>query len=68
VNTISQPILQVNYTIKKTNVSGSEYISLEIWSNGSVDPKLALQYTLENCTRSFFTFTTLARKLTTPII
>lgn len=68
VNTISQPILQVNYTIKKTNVSGNEYISLEIWSNGSVDPKLALQYTLENCTRSFFTFTTLARKLTTPII
>lgn len=68
VNTISQPILQVNYTIKKTNVSGSEYISLEIWSNGSIDPKLALQYTLEKCTQSFFTFTTLARKLTTPII
>lgn len=68
VNTISQPILQVNYTINKTNISGSEYISLEIWSNGSIDPKLALQYTLENCTRSFFTFSTLARKLTTPII
>lgn len=68
VNIISQPILQVNYTINKTNISGSEYISLEIWSNGSVDPKVALQYTLEMCTRSFFTFSTLARKLTTPII
>jgi len=68
VTTSSQPIVQVNYTIKKTNLAGSEYISLEIWSNGSVDPKLALQYTLEMCTRNFFNFTTLARKLTTPII
>jgi DNA-directed RNA polymerase subunit alpha len=61
LNTVPKPIKQVNYTIQKlSNFPEYEYISLEIWTDGSITPLQALNYVLEELTKLFFQFTQLA--------
>jgi len=57
LNTAPKPIKQVNYTIQKlANFPNQEYISLEIWTDGSIEPEMALKYVLEKLTKLFFNF------------
>lgn len=64
LNTAPNPVKQVNYGIRQVEGgTGQEYISLEIWTDGSLDPKYALDYALEKLTRMFYTFTTLNKNV-----
>lgn len=68
LNSIPKPVRQVNYSIQKiSNNPNTEYISLEIWTDGSLDPSTALQYTLEKLTKIFFSFTKISKELNKPI-
>ena len=54
LNTVPKPVKQVNYTIQKlSNFPDQEYISLEIWTDGSIEPDTALKYVLEKLTKLF---------------
>ena len=64
LNTVPKPVKQVNYTIQKlSNFPDQEYISLEIWTDGSIEPDIALRYVLEKLTKLFFNFANLANKM-----
>jgi DNA-directed RNA polymerase subunit alpha len=64
LNTTPKPVKQVNYTIQKlSNFPNQEYISLEIWTDGSITPDIALKYVLEKLTKLFFSFADLATNL-----
>lgn len=53
-----KPVKQVNFGIHKVpNSLNQEYISLEIWTDGSLKPHDALIFTLQNLTRMFYGFT-----------
>ena len=58
LDTVPKPIKQVNFGIHQMpNQSSDEYISFEIWTDGSISPKDALGYALEKLTRIFYDFT-----------
>jgi len=58
LDTIPKPIKQVNFGIHKMPTeTNEEYISFEIWTDGSISPKEALGYALEKLTRIFYDFT-----------
>jgi DNA-directed RNA polymerase subunit alpha len=58
LDTIPKPVKQVNFGIQQMPTQASdEYISLEIWTDGSISPKEALGYSLEKLTRIFYDFT-----------
>jgi DNA-directed RNA polymerase subunit alpha len=64
LNTLPKPVKQVNYTIQKlSNFPDQEYISLEIWTDGSIEPDIALKYVLEKLTKLFFNFANLANEM-----
>ena len=64
LKTVPKPVKQVNYTIQKlSNFPDQEYISLEIWTDGSIEPDIALRYVLEKLTKLFFNFANLANKM-----
>ena len=64
LQTVPKPVKQVNYTIQKlSNFPDQEYISLEIWTDGSIEPDIALRYVLEKLTKLFFNFANLANKM-----
>lgn len=64
LNTVPKPVKQVNYTIQKlANFPDQEYISLEIWTDGSIEPDIALKYVLEKLTKLFFNFANLANEM-----
>lgn len=64
LNTVPKPVKQVNYTIQKlSNFPDQEYISLEIWTDGSIEPDMALKYVLEKLTKLFFNFANLANDI-----
>ena len=51
------PVQKVNYVIKSLNVKqGSEYIVLEVWTDGSVSPQETVQFALKNLTNLFYQF------------
>lgn len=63
LNTLPNPVRQVNYSIRPLDgMPNHEYISLEIWTDGSIDPKSALECALERLTKMFYIFTSLNRK------
>ena len=63
VDNIPKPVKQVNFGIHQMpNQSTDEYISFEIWTDGSITPKNALDYALEKLTRIFYDFTTFNKK------
>jgi DNA-directed RNA polymerase alpha subunit len=52
----------VNYLIHElASKKGSEYISLEIWTNGSIHPTQALQFALKKLTKLFFNFSEVSK-------
>ena len=59
------PIQKVNYVIKPLNgKKGSEYLVLEVWTNGSVIPQEAVQFALKNLTSLFYQFSCGGQKVT----
>jgi len=69
LDTIPKPIRQVNFGIHKVSTDqNQEYISLEIWTDGSINPKEALDYALEKLTRIFYSFTTLHKQSSSPLL
>ena len=64
LKTVPKPVKQVNYTIQKlSNFPDQEYISLEIWTDGSIEPNMALKYVLEKLTKLFFNFANLTNDM-----
>lgn len=69
IHSVPKPVKQVNYTIQKlSNFPDQEYISLEIWTDGSIDPQTTLTYILKKLTTKFFQFANLSDKLQTPFV
>lgn len=59
------PVQKVNYVIKQLNsTQPSEYVVLEIWTDGSVVPQEALQFALKNVTNFFYQFAALSSSKT----
>ena len=57
LDTIPMPIQKVNYVIKSLNAKqGSEYLVLEVWTDGSIVPQEAVQFALKNLTHLFSQF------------
>ena len=57
LDTVPAPIRKVNYVIQELDAKqGSEYIVLEVWTDGSVLPDESLQFALKNLTNLFFGF------------
>jgi DNA-directed RNA polymerase alpha subunit len=55
-------VQKVNYTIKSLNAKqGSEYIVLEVWTDGSVLPQETVQFALKNLTNLFFQFADMSK-------
>lgn len=62
-NGIPMPVQKVNYVIKALNSSqGSEYIILEVYTDGSVLPQECVQYALKNLTQFFYKFASLTQQ------
>lgn len=56
-NTVPMPVQKVNYVIKSLNVKqGSEYVVLEVWTDGSVTPQETVEFALKNLTKLFYQF------------
>lgn len=57
LGTVPMPIRKVNYVIQELDPKQeSEYVVLEIWTDGSVLPQDSLQFALKNLTNLFFGF------------
>ena len=66
LDTIPKPIKQVNFGIHQMpNNTNDEYISFEIWTDGSIKPKEALGFALEKLTRIFYEFTKFNKNIST---
>ena len=64
LDTIPMPVQKVNYVIKSLNPKqGSEYIVLEVWTDGSVFPQDCVQFALRNLTHFFFQFAKISKKV-----
>jgi DNA-directed RNA polymerase subunit alpha len=64
LDTNPKPIKQVNFGIYPISSNHtSEYISLEIWTNGSITPHQALEYSLEKLTGLFYNFSKLSKSV-----
>nr|QDE53559.1 RNA polymerase alpha subunit [Micractinium sp. LBA 32] len=62
-DTVPMPVQKVNYVIKSLNVKqGSEYIVLEVWTDGSVSPQETVQFALKNLTSLFYQFATMSKE------
>jgi len=61
-DTVPMPVQKVNYVIQSLNVKqGSEYIVLEVWTDGSVSPQETVQFALKNLTSLFYQFATMSK-------
>jgi DNA-directed RNA polymerase subunit alpha len=57
VATVPMPVQKVNYVIKELDAkNGSEYVVLEIWTDGSLTPQDILQFALKHLTQLFYQF------------
>lgn len=64
LDNIPKPIKKVNCGIHQLLADpGKEFISIEIWTNGSITPTQSLDYALENLTKIFYNFTRLNKDL-----
>ena len=61
-DTVPMPVHKVNYVIQSLNVKqGSEYLVLEVWTDGSVSPQETVQFALKNLTYLFYEFATMSK-------
>jgi DNA-directed RNA polymerase subunit alpha len=62
LDTLPMPVQKVNYVIKELDAkNGSEYVVLEIWTDGSLTPQDILQFALKNLTQLFYQFAELKK-------
>lgn len=62
LDNLPAPVRKVNYLIHELDSKkGSEYISLEIWTDGSIHPTQALQFALKKLTKLFFNFSEVSK-------
>ncbi len=62
LDTVPMSVQKVNYSIKALNAKqGSEYIVLEVWTDGSVTPQHSVQFALRNLTHLFFQFAKMSK-------
>lgn len=62
VDSVAMPVQKVNYIIKSLNAKqGSEYLVLEVWTDGSILPQEAVQFALKNLTHLFYQFASLSK-------
>lgn len=62
LDVVPTPVQKVNYLIQELDSKkGSEYISLEIWTDGSIHPTQALQFSLKKLTKLFFHFSQVSK-------
>jgi DNA-directed RNA polymerase subunit alpha len=60
---VPMPVQKVNYVIKSLNVKqASEYLVLEVWTDGSISPQETLQFALKNLTVLFYQFGSFAKQ------
>ena len=58
MDTVPMPVQKVNYIIKSIDSkTGSDYIVLEVWTNGSLTPQETVKFALRNLTNLFYQFT-----------
>lgn len=61
-DSLPTPVHKVNYAIKSLNAKqGSEYLVLEVWTDGSIFPQEAVQFALKNLTQLFYQFAFLSK-------
>lgn len=61
-DSLPTPVQKVNYVIKSLNAKqGSEYIVLEVWTDGSIFPQESVQFALKNLTQLFYQFAVLSK-------
>lgn len=61
LQTSPMSVQKVNYVIKSLNsTQNSDYVVLEIWTDGSILPQEALQFALKNVTHFFYQFAALS--------
>lgn len=61
-DSLPTPVHKVNYVIKSLNAKqGSEYLVLEVWTDGSIFPQEAVQFALKNLTQLFYQFAFLSK-------
>ena len=66
LDTVPTSVRKVNYSLYDLDSKkGSEYISLEIWTDGSIHPTQALNFALKKLTKLFFDFTEVSQNLST---
>lgn len=64
LDTVPMPIQKVNYLIHQLESKKEfEYISLEIWTDGSIHPIQALEFALKKLTKLFFDFMKLTQQI-----
>ncbi len=64
LDTIPSPVRKVNYVIHELDAkTGSEYVALEIWTDGSLKPNQALQFSLKQLTKLFYEFAQVSKNL-----
>lgn len=64
LDTVPTPVQKVNYLINEVeSKKNSEYISLEIWTDGSIHPTQALEFSLKKLTKLFFDFLEITQEI-----
>jgi DNA-directed RNA polymerase subunit alpha len=64
IQTIPKPIRKVNYLINQIDAkTGSEYIILEIWTDGSLTPIQILHFAFNQLTKVFYQFSFTSKNL-----
>jgi DNA-directed RNA polymerase subunit alpha len=64
LETNSSPIRKVNYVIYELDSkTESEYLALEIVTDGSIEPKQALRFAFKQLTKLFYDFTQVSREI-----
>jgi DNA-directed RNA polymerase subunit alpha len=62
------PVRRVNYVIQDLDtVNETESITLEVWTDGSLQPHQAVEFAFQQLTYQFYTFTKLSKRISTEI-
>lgn len=61
-DTVPMPVQKVNYAIKSLNIKqATEYLVVEVWTDGSISPQETVQFALKNLTSLFYQFASLSK-------